>query len=65
MDSAATVHGALFSWQYQGSPLLNQLKSRDVGLFSSKTLDLKEIEKTMRTTYKEMQDFSTQLVPGK
>lgn len=37
----------------------------NTGLFSSKTLDLKEIEQTMRTTYKEMQDFSTQLVPGK
>lgn len=35
------------------------------GLLSSKTLDLKEIEQEMRTTYKEMHDFSTLLVPGK
>lgn len=35
------------------------------GLFSKKTLDLKEIEQTMRSTYKEMSDFSSRLVPGK
>jgi hypothetical protein len=35
------------------------------GLLSKKTLVLKEIEQEMRTTYKEMADFSTLLVPGK
>jgi hypothetical protein len=35
------------------------------GLFASKTINLKEIEQEMRTTYKEMADFSTLLVPGK
>jgi hypothetical protein len=39
--------------------------SYKTGLFAKTTLDLKEIEKEMRSTYKEMADFSTLLVPGK
>jgi hypothetical protein len=35
------------------------------GIFSKKTLELKEIEQSMRTTFKEMADFSTLLVPGR
>ncbi len=35
------------------------------GLFSSETIDLKVIETNMRDTFKQMAEFSTNLVPGK
>jgi hypothetical protein len=39
--------------------------SYSTGIFSKKVVDLKEIEQEMRNTYKEMAEFSKQLVPGK
>lgn len=35
------------------------------GIFRRETIDLKVIEKEMRDTFKQMAEFSTNLVPGK
>jgi hypothetical protein len=46
------------------NPKLIEAPAFKTGLFSSKTLNLREIEKELQTNYDAMEDFGKNLTPG-